>query len=104
MKDALTNDTVWWENNGAMTPAHFETLLADFKKHAVGKELFAQDLYGGADPTHRVRTRVYTEMAWHSLFIRNLLIRPALDELAAFDPEMTIVDMPSFKEIGRAHV
>ena len=41
-----------------------------------GKELFAQDLYGGADPSYRVRARVFTEFAWHSLFIRNLLIRP----------------------------
>ena len=49
-----------------------------------GKKLFAQDLYGGADPAHRVRARVFTEYAWHSLFIRNLLIRPPADELASF--------------------
>ena len=48
----------------------------DFLAHAEGKELFAQDLYGGADPAYRVRARVFTEYAWHSLFIRNLLIRP----------------------------
>ena len=26
--------------------------------------------------TYRIKTRVYTELAWHSLFIRQLLIRP----------------------------
>ena len=76
VRDATTEDTVWWEGNNAMTPEHFETLLGDFIDHARGRELFAQDLYAGADPDSRVRVRVFTEYAWHSLFIRDLLIRP----------------------------
>lgn len=103
VKDALTEGTVWWENNGAITPAQFETLLADFISHAEGKELFAQDLYGGADPVHRVKARVFTEFAWHSLFIRNLLIRPAPEEIPTYVPEMTIVDLPSFKADPKRH-
>lgn len=103
VRDALTESTVWWENNGAISPQQFETLLADFIKHAEGKELFAQDLYGGADPAHRVRTRVFTEKAWHSLFIRNLLIRPEADEIAGYVPELTIVDLPSFKADPARH-
>ena len=103
VKDALTANTVWWDQNAPMTPEHFATLLADFRAHAEGKDLFAQDLVGGADPVHRVRTRVYTEMAWHSLFIRNLLIRPDRSDLAAFVPEMTIVDLPSFKADPKRH-
>ena len=35
-----------------------------------------------------IRARVFTEFAWHSLFIRNLLIRPEAAELAGFTPEM----------------
>ena len=52
-----------------------------------------------AAPTasHSLRTRVVTEYAWHSLFIRNLLIRPAAGELDSFVPEMTIIDLPSFR-------
>jgi phosphoenolpyruvate carboxykinase (ATP) len=103
VKDATTQDTVWWDNNGAIEPGHFDTLLADFLSHAEGKELFAQDLYGGADPAHRVKARVFTEFAWHSLFIRNLLIRPELSELAAYAPEMTIVDLPSFRADPKRH-
>ncbi|MGF2226342.1 phosphoenolpyruvate carboxykinase [Brucella sp. NF 2653] len=38
-----------------------------------------------------------TEYAWHSLFIRNLLIRPSQEALASYVPEMTIIDLPSFK-------
>jgi len=97
VRDAATESEVWWENNGAITPDQFETLLQDFRAHAEGRELFAQDLYGGADPAHRVRARVFTELAWHSLFIRNLLIRPERAELAGYVPEMTIIDLPSFQ-------
>ncbi len=94
--DDQTKDTVWWDNNAQMNPEQFDVLLSDFLAHAEGIELFAQDLYGGADAANRLPVRVYTEYAWHSLFIRNLLLRPERSELAAFAPEMTIVDLPSF--------
>jgi phosphoenolpyruvate carboxykinase (ATP) len=71
--------------------------------HAQGKELFAQDLFGGADTASRVKTRVFTELAWHSLFIRNLLIRPDRADLASFVPDLTIVDLPSFKADPARH-
>ncbi len=76
VRDESTESTVWWDANGAITPEQFETLRQDFIAHAAGRELFAQDLYGGADPAHRIRARVFTEYAWHSMFIRTLLIRP----------------------------
>jgi phosphoenolpyruvate carboxykinase (ATP) len=103
VRDAQTEDKVWWENNGGLTRDQFDTLLQDFIAHAEGKELFAQDLFGGADPHFRVRARVYTEYAWHSLFIRNLLIRPEMRELAGFVPELTIVDLPSFRADPARH-
>jgi phosphoenolpyruvate carboxykinase (ATP) len=103
VEDDTTRDTIWWDNNGRMSQAHFETLLADFIEHARGKDLFAQDLYGAADPAHRVKARVYTEYAWHSLFIRNLLIRPRKGEIAGYVPDMTIVDLPSFKADPARH-
>ena len=69
-------NSVWWDGNRKMSKENFDNLLADFMKHAEGKKLFAQDLYGGADPKYRIKTRIFTELAWHSLFIRQLLIRP----------------------------
>ena len=97
VKDSLTTEPVWWDNVNAMTPEHFDVLLADFLAHAKGKDLFAQDLYGGNNPSYRVKVRVFTELAWQSLFIRTMLVRPEIEELAAFMPEMTIIDLPSFK-------
>ena len=101
--DDLTRDSVWWDNNRKMTRENFDALLSDFIDHCKGKKLFAQDLFGGADPKYRIRTRVYTELAWHSLFIRQLLIRPEREDLAKFVPEMTIIDLPSFKPDAKRH-
>jgi len=56
-----------------------------------------------ADPKYRIKTRVFTELAWHSLFIRQLLIRPVAPELEDFVPEFTIVDLPSFKADPKRH-
>lgn len=98
VRDAETENTVWWgKTNKGMTPEHFAALKADFLSHLKSKDtLFVQDLFGGSQPTHRVNTRVITELAWHSLFIRTLLVRPEAAELAGFIPEFTIIDLPTF--------
>ena len=85
-----------------MTAEQFDALHADMLAYAEGKELLVQDLFGGADKTHRLATRVVTELAWHSLFIQNLLIEPQEDELDGFDPEFVIINFPASKPIRRA--
>jgi phosphoenolpyruvate carboxykinase (ATP) len=95
--DKTTEHLVWWNNNNSMSSAHFRALSREFFEHANQLSLFAQDLYACATADARVKVRIYTEHAWHSLFIRNLLIRPNTVELAEFIPELTIVDLPSFR-------
>lgn len=99
VRDATTEETVWWGDvNRAMTPDHFAALKADFLAYLGTKDtLFFQDLYGGSQPEHRVKVRVVNEFAWHSLFIRTLLVRPEEHELAGFEHEYTIIDLPSFR-------
>ncbi|MDY6860867.1 MAG: phosphoenolpyruvate carboxykinase (ATP), partial [Pseudomonadota bacterium] len=89
-------DTIWWENNKPMTPEAFDQLHADMLEHMKGGEYFVEDLYGGADPEHRLDVRMVTELAWHGLFIRHLLRRPSREELDSFVPEYTIINCPSF--------
>jgi phosphoenolpyruvate carboxykinase (ATP) len=103
VRDATTEKTVWWDNTKAMSPAQFDVLSADFARHAQARQLYVQDLFAGADPRHRLRARIFTEFAWHALFIRNLLRRPAAAELAGFEPEFTVVDLPSFKADPKRH-
>jgi phosphoenolpyruvate carboxykinase (ATP) len=98
----VEND-IWWENNAPMEAAAFDRLHADMLEHVRGREVFVQDLYAGADPAHRLDVRVVTELAWHGLFIRHLLRRPARDELDGFVPEFTIINCPSFKANPARH-
>jgi phosphoenolpyruvate carboxykinase (ATP) len=104
VRDAETEANIWWDNNASMTPAHFAALKADFLTAVGGKEaLYVQDLYGGSQPEHRVRVRVVNELAWHSQFIRTLLVRPEAAALAGFEPEFTIIDLPSFRADPARH-
>ena len=103
VRDAETENTVWWDFNASMSPEHFDTLLADFEAHMGGKDLFVQELFGGADKRHRLPVRVVTEYAWHSLFIRHLLRRPKAEDLADFEAQFTIVNLPSFKADPERH-
>ncbi|MCK5934011.1 MAG: phosphoenolpyruvate carboxykinase [Fulvimarina manganoxydans] len=103
VRDEATENVVWWDNNKAMSPESFATLYDDFREAARGRDLFVQDLIGGADPANAIKVRVVTEFAWHALFIRNLLIRPSDEELKNFVPEMTIIDLPSFKADPERH-
>ncbi len=104
VRDGETEDTIWWDNNKSMTPKHFAVLKEDFLAE-LGKRdnLFVQDLYGGSQPEHRVRVRVINELAWHNLFIRTMLVRPERRELAGFEPEYTIIDLPGFKADPARH-
>jgi phosphoenolpyruvate carboxykinase (ATP) len=104
VRDAETESTIWWDNNKSMTSDHFAALKADFMAALGAKEtLFVADLHGGSQPEHRVRVRVINELAWHNLFIRTLLVRPDAADLESFEPEFTIVDLPSFRADPARH-
>jgi phosphoenolpyruvate carboxykinase (ATP) len=105
VRDAVTKDAVWWgKTNKPMDPDAFDRLYDDFLLALGGKDmLFVADLYGGSQPEHRVKVRVINELAWHNLFIRTLLVRPAAAELAGFEPEYTVIDLPSFRADPERH-
>ncbi len=94
---------IWWENNPPMTPEAFEVLYADMLEHMKGRDFFVQDLYGGADPAHRLDMRMVTELAWHGLFIRHMLRRPSREALESFVPDFTVINCPSFKADPSRH-
>ncbi|HRD75097.1 MAG TPA: phosphoenolpyruvate carboxykinase [Hyphomicrobiaceae bacterium] len=103
VRDTTTENQIWWDNNKALSETQFAMLHADFLAEARKRDLFVQDLHGGADPKHRIRVRVFTEYAWHALFIRHLLRRPAGADLSGFRPDLTIVNLPSFRADPKRH-
>ena len=105
VRDQTTEDTVWWgEVNKEISPDQFAALKADFMQALEQKDvLYVADLFGGSQPEHRVKVRVINELAWHNLFIRTLLVRPGVEELKGFEPDYTIIDLPSFVADPQRH-
>jgi phosphoenolpyruvate carboxykinase (ATP) len=85
----------WGKVNQPIEPAAAERLWTKARSHAGERELYVQDLYAGADPAHRLRVRVITETAWHSLFARNMFRLPPQEALADFEPDFTVLQLPS---------
>ncbi len=93
-----TSGEIWWGRvNQKLDRPHFTMLKRRVQAYLQGRELFVQDLYAGADPGSRVRVRVVSSSAWHSLFARNMFIRPPARELAGFVPDYVILHAPGFR-------
>jgi phosphoenolpyruvate carboxykinase (ATP) len=103
VKTASVADSIWWENNATMSPEGFDALYADMLEHMKGRDYYVEDLVGGADPTMAINVRMVTELAWHALFNRHLLRRPAPEALDGYLADFTIVNCPSFKADPQRH-
>ncbi|SFD07449.1 phosphoenolpyruvate carboxykinase [Tropicimonas isoalkanivorans] len=103
VRDDVTENTIWWENNTPMSEEGFANLKADMLEHMKGKEFFVEDLYANADKDHRLNVRMVTEFAWHGIFMRHMLRRPARVELDSFIPGLTVINSPSFKADPERH-
>ncbi|MEO8354636.1 MAG: phosphoenolpyruvate carboxykinase (ATP) [Chloroflexota bacterium] len=94
-----SENNIWWGvYNRPFDGDKFEILYDRMLGFLQGRDVFVQDVYGGADENYRLPVRIVTELAWHSHFVRNMFILPqSLEEYKRFVPEFTIVAMPSFK-------
>lgn len=103
VKTKSVEDTIWWENNAAMSPDGFDALYTDMIEHMQGRDYFVQDLTGGSDPKHAINVRMVTELAWHGLFIRHMLRRPDREDLEHFIADYTVINCPSFQANPKRH-
>jgi len=103
--DAVTHELVdWGKINKPFSPEKFDALLERVTEHLSDRDLFAQDLYCGADPEYRMPIRVISEYAWHSLFVHQLFVRPDAAALATHVPEFTVIAAPEFEACRSATV
>src|SRR3954470_16851095 len=86
----------WGDVNQPFAPEAFDALHNRVLAHLRGREIWVQDVFAGTDPTHRLPIRVICERAYHSLFSRQLFVRPTDEELAAHRPEFTVIAVPDF--------
>jgi phosphoenolpyruvate carboxykinase (ATP) len=98
VRDSVTGTRVAWGNvNTPFEPARFDALFARVRAHLAARELWIQDLRGGADPRQQLPIRLVSESPWHALFARNLFIRvEGAAALKAHKPEFHILHAPSF--------
>lgn len=99
VKDALTENTVHWNNfNIAIAPEKFTALKAKVLNYLNSKEeLWVRDAYACADPQYRLNIRVINEHPWSNLFAYNMFLRPSEQELDNFAPDWHIIQAPGFK-------
>jgi len=92
-----SREQIWWSKvNRPFPEARFDKLYKRACYFLEGKDVFVQDLLVGADPAHELPIRVITQDAWHSLFARNMFIRPEnLDrKLEVDEPQFTVLHVP----------
>ena len=99
VREPASEDNIWWgQYNRPFDAEKFDALFARMQGYFQGRDVFIQDCYGGADPDFRLPIRIITEYAWHSLFARNMFIKPqTAEEYRRHVPEFTIISAPGFK-------
>ncbi|MFN2511569.1 MAG: phosphoenolpyruvate carboxykinase [Pyrinomonadaceae bacterium] len=90
------NNVFWGDVNKEFSQDKFNALKDRMMSHAIGRELFVQDTFAGADPGYRLPVRIITELAWHSLFARTMFINDR-EATAPHRPEFTVINFPSFQ-------
>ncbi len=88
----------WGAVNQPCTAEAFDCMFEKVQEFVAGREMYSFEGYAGADPASRIKVRVLTEYAWHSLFAHNMFLReddPA--KLVDFEPDFTVIDTPSVR-------
>lgn len=98
VKESSSEGHIWWgEYNRPYTPEKFNELFSRVQGFLQGRDVFVQDCFAGADPNYRLSVRVITEYAWHSLFARNMFLKPNTNEgYRRHVPDFTVIAVPSF--------
>lgn len=102
VREGSSEEHVWWgEYNRPLSSDKFNELYNRLQGFVQGRDLFVQDCFAGAHPDYQMPIRIITEKAWHSLFARNMFLRPSTaDEYKRHVPEFTVMSVPSFHAHG----
>jgi phosphoenolpyruvate carboxykinase (ATP) len=99
VREASTEDKIWWGvYNRPFSREKFNGIMQRVQAYCQDEEVFVQDCYAGADPDYRLKVRIITEKAWHSLFARNMFL-PVEDqaEHKRFVPDFTVMTLDGFR-------
>jgi phosphoenolpyruvate carboxykinase (ATP) len=99
VREPSTENNVWWgQYNRPYSAEKFNDLFNRVQGFLQSKDVFVQDCYVGSDPNYHMPIRIITELAWHSLFARNMFIPcQTNDDYRRHVPDFTVIAVPSFK-------
>ncbi len=99
VRERSTEDAVWWGKvNCPIEQERFDRLGERVRAFLGERDVYVFDGYAGADPRYRLPVRVITQLAWHSLFARNMfVIEPDGARLASHEPAFTVISAPGCK-------
>jgi phosphoenolpyruvate carboxykinase (ATP) len=99
VRENSTDENIWWgQYNRPYNSEKFNELFNRVQGFLQGRDIFVQDCFAGADQNYRLPVRVITELAWHSMFARNMFILPKTnEEFRRHVPDFTVIAVPSFQ-------
>ncbi|GAB2279231.1 Protein kinase C-like 1 [Dionaea muscipula] len=101
VKDEMTEAELWWGKGSPNIEMDEETFLVN-RERAVDylnslEKVFVNDQFLNWDPENKIKVRIVSARAYHSLFMHNMCIRPTHEELADFGtPDFTIYNAGQF--------
>ncbi|KAK9110807.1 hypothetical protein Sjap_018867 [Stephania japonica] len=101
VKDDITAEELWWGKGSPNIEMDEHTFMVN-RERAVDylnslDKVFVNDQFLNWDPEHRIKVRIVSARAYHSLFMHNMCIRPTPEELEDFGtPDFTIYNAGQF--------
>ncbi|XP_073278708.1 phosphoenolpyruvate carboxykinase (ATP) 1-like [Primulina huaijiensis] len=101
VRDESTEDVLWWGKGSPNIEMDEHTFLVN-RERAVDylnslEKVFVNDQFLNWDPENRIKVRIVSARAYHSLFMHNMCIRPTPEELEDFgNPDFTIYNAGQF--------
>ncbi|XP_026435573.1 phosphoenolpyruvate carboxykinase (ATP)-like [Papaver somniferum] len=101
VKDETTEDELWWGKGSPNIEMDEHTFLVN-RERAVDylnslDKVFVNDQFLNWDPENKIKVRIVSARAYHSLFMHNMCIRPTPEELEDFGtPDFTIYNAGQF--------
>ncbi|CAN7120319.1 phosphoenolpyruvate carboxykinase (ATP)-like [Brassica rapa] len=101
VRDATTEDELWWGKGSPNIEMDEHTFTVN-RERAVDylnslEKVFVNDQFLNWDPENRIKVRIVSARAYHSLFMHNMCIRPTPEELESFGtPDFTIYNAGQF--------
>ncbi len=98
VREPSSEGRVWWGKvNRAFEQEQFNRLRDRVFEYLEDRDIYVQDCFAGADPDFCVPIRVVTELAWHSLFARNMFVRPDWSRATDHKPEFTVINVANMQ-------